>query len=418
MIDPGLERALFDALCQVPIIDPHSHVDPLHPVSRTLDDILGYHYYTELAHSAGMGQECLAPDFNPRERASIVLEYLERCDNTVQYRWLVEIARSFLEFEGDRITAGDTHWLWSAAERQMARPDWENQVLSRSNVEKVFLTNEFDDPLEGFDAGRYVPCLRADDLVFRIGQPEIRQRFAAAVGSEPGDVASLRSGLMQLFDRFVRRGAKCCAISLPPHFVARPAVDPQAAANRPLPHDAGILEWAVFWLLSECCRDFQLPLALMYGVNRNVYADGVERGRDLFDQRASLIQLRELFNAFPEVTFCVSVLSSGLNQELASYAWIFPNVFAFGHWWYSNLPTYIESDARARLQCAPKTKQIGYYSDAYKLEFILPKYNMYRRGLARVLAKDYVADQGWTEERAVGLARCLLRDNVQRIFRL
>ena len=51
---------LNSALSNIPLIDPHSHIDPLAPVSKSLDDILGYHYYTELAHSAGMGQAVLA----------------------------------------------------------------------------------------------------------------------------------------------------------------------------------------------------------------------------------------------------------------------------------------------------------------------------------------------------------------------
>ena len=82
------------------------------------------------------------------------------------------------------------------------------------------------------------------------------------------------------------------------------------------------------------------------------------------------------------------------------------------------MPAYIEPDARARLTAVPATKQIGYYSDAYKLEFILPKFNMYRRVLAKVLADEFVLGRGWSEERAVGLARLVLRDNVQRIFAL
>ena len=48
----------------------------------------------------------------------------------------------------------------------------------------------------------------------------------------------------------------------------------------------------------------------------------------------------------------ISVLASVTNQELVSYAWIFPNVVTNGHWWYSNTPTYIEHDARARLEAA------------------------------------------------------------------
>src|ERR1700730_13114113 len=154
----------------------------------------------------------------------------------------------------------------------------------------------------------------------------------------------------------------------------------------------------------------------MIGVNRRVYADGVYQGQDLFDQRTSLIQYRELFNDFPEVTFCVSVLTSVQNQELVSYSWIFPNVVTSGHWWYSNIPAYIEPDLRARLQAVPKVKQIGYYSDAYKLEFVLPKYTMSRRILARILANDFARPGIYTEEQAIEFARLLLRENAQRIF--
>jgi glucuronate isomerase len=101
-----------------------------------------------------------------------------------------------------------------------------------------------------------------------------------------------------------------------------------------------------------------------------------------------------------------------------SYSWIFPNVVTCGHWWYSNIPVYIEQDLRARLEAVPKTKQVGYYSDMYKLEFALPKYNMYRRVLAKVLAERFVREGTLTEARAVDLARCVLHDNVKRIFQV
>jgi glucuronate isomerase len=395
----SLVRELFAEICRIPLIDPHSHIDPHRPAARNLDEILGYHYYTELAHSAGMDQTPLAAEVDPRQRVRAILAHMDRFDNTTQYAWFLEIARTFLGFQGERVRAGDADALWDAAERLMSQANWENEVLRRSNIEKVFLTNDFDDPLEGFDTSRYVPCLRTDDLVFHLDKPEVRQRLAKATGIEVGDAASLRRAIRHLFEHFSRHGAKACAISLPPDFAPRPGSD-------------------AFWVLAEHCREFGLPFDLMIGVNRRIYKGGVYQGQDLFDQRTSLIQYAELFNAFPEVTFCISVLSSGQNQELVSYSWIFPNVVTSGHWWYSNIPAYIEVDLRARLQAVPKVKQIGYYSDMYKLEFGLPKFNMYRRLLARVLADDFVRPGVLSETGAVELARCILRDNVQRIFRV
>jgi glucuronate isomerase len=395
----SLVRELLAEICRIPLIDPHSHINPHRPAARSLDDVLGYHYYTELAHSAGMDQSPLAVGVEPRQRVRAILAHMDRFDNTAQYAWFLEIARTFLDFQGERVTAADTDTLWDAAERRMSQPDWENEVLRRSNIEKVFLTNDFDDPLEGFDTNRYVPCLRTDDLVFHLDKPDVRERLAKATGIEVGDAESLRRAIGKLFEHFTRHGAKACAISLPPDFA------PCRGQN-------------AFWMLAEHCREFRLPFDLMIGVNRRVYKGGVYQGQDLFDQRTSLIQYAELFNAFPDVTFCISVLSSGQNQELVSYSWIFPNVVTSGHWWYSNMPAYIEVDLRARLQAVPKTKQIGYYSDMYKLEFGLPKFNMYRRLLSRVLADDFVRPGILSETGTVELARCLLRDNVERIFRV
>jgi glucuronate isomerase len=422
MLHDRLAEDLYAEICRIPLIDPHTHIDPLRPAARTLADILGYHYYTELAHAAGMDKAALDVA-DPRERVRAVLYHMSRFDNTAPHLWFMEIARAFFNFQGGRLTIADAGWLWDTAERLLAQPDWEDRVLRRSNIEKVFLTNNFDDPLDGFDTGRYVPCLRTDDLVFHLDQPAVQQRLAQTTGIEAGDVPSLREALGELFQHFTRHGARACAISLPPTF--SPAPVPENELANALSNVAGRREGGdyrptmargIFWMLVEFCREYGLPFDLMIGVNRRVYEHGVYQGQDLFDQRTSLLQYAALFNAFPDVSFCVSVLSSGQNQELVSYSWIFPNVVTSGHWWYSNIPAFIEPDVRARLQGVPKTKQLGYYSDMYKLEFGLPKFNMYRRILAQVLADDFLRPRIYTEAQAVELARLLLRDNARRIF--
>jgi glucuronate isomerase len=401
IFDPEVQE-LYDGMCRFPLIDAHTHINPRQAAARSLDEILGYHYYTELAHSAGMDKAPLAADVDPRDRVRAILAHIDRFDNSVQFSWFLEIARSFLGFEGERLTAADADWLLDAADKRFSQPDWESEVLRRSKVEKIFLTNDFDDPLEGFDTDRYVPCLRTDDLVFGLKSPEVQRRTAEATGVSPAGTKQLSDALGKLFDHFKKHGTRACAVSLPPDFHPVPTKD--------------LSPGGVLWLLAEFCRDFKLPFDLMIGVNRRVYENGVYQGQDLFDQRTSLIQYRELFNAFPDVTFCISVLSSAQNQELVGYSWIFPNVVTNGHWWYSNVPAYIEPDLRARLQAVPKTKQIGYYSDAYKLEFVLPKFNMYRRILAHLLMNDFIRPKIYTVKQALEMARLLLRENAQRIF--
>lgn len=423
-----LRQRIFHELDSIALIDPHTHINALQPASQNLADILGYHYYTELAHSAGLPKDQIEDaDLDPKEKCRRLIENLGPIENTIQYSWFVEMAREFFDFDGNWITANNWEAIYETAQKKMADGGWANTVLTQSKLDAVFLTNDFDDPLDGFDTSVYIPCLRTDDLVFHLAKPEVRERLKKATDTDVVDSDSLWKAIGRLFDHFTSKNAKACAISLPPDFAptkvgkgradtAIAEVFEQGLDAQPTHRKA--LANFVFWTLAECCAEYKLPFDLMIGVNRGVYADGVHQGQDLYDSRVSLIQYRELFNAFPQVTFPISVLASVTNQELASYAWIFPNVVTNGHWWYSNTPSFIEHDTAARLEAVPKTKQIGYYSDMYKLEFALPKFAMYKRLLAKVLAERFVIDRGWPEEHAIALGKQVLRGNVEQIFGL
>ncbi len=417
-------RELLEEIRRWPIFDPHSHIDPHRPAARDLDEILGYHYYTELAHSAGMPAADVAPELPPRARVENLARRLATLDNTVQYSWLVEIARTFHGFEGDRIGPEDVPGLYDRALHDRDGAAWDEKVWRTTNLEAVFLTNDFDDPLEGWDVEKYVPCLRTDDLALKLHRPGTVERLKAATGVDVGDLEGLRAAIGALFERFVARGARACAVSLPPDFAPRPAAPKRAVTPirralrgldlRPDEHDE--IRATVFWMLAEFCADFGLPFDLMIGPVRDVYPAGVAGGRDLFDRRVSLYEYRALFNHFSGVTFPVSTLAPDAGAELVAYSWIFPNVLPMGHWWYSNVPAFIAADLKARIQAVPKVKLLGYYSDAYKLEFILPKFDMYRRVLAETLAGEAVVKQGWTVERALEVAKLALVDNPRRVF--
>ncbi len=421
-----LRHRLFTELNSLVLVDPHSHIQPLAPASTTLADLLGYHYYTELAHSAGMPQELLrVPGADPRETVRRLVAHLEPLRNTIQYSWLIEMAQTFFGFRDEHLTMDNWESLYDAAQQRAAAADWPEQVLRESNLHSVFLTNDFDDPLRGWDTSVFVPCLRTDELVFKLADESVRQRLESTTDLSLTGIGAVREALARLFARFVARGARACAISLPPDFA--PTHVPDGRAETAWDHvrgaegggderDRRALSHFVFWTLTEMCAEHRLPFDLMIGVNRGVYATGVFQGQDLYDSRVSLTQYAELFNHFPQVTFPVSVLASVTNQELTSFAWIFPNVVTCGHWWYSNTPAYIEHDLAARLEAVPATKQIGYYSDMYKLEFGLPKFRMYKRVLAKVLAERFVIDRGWSEGRAIDLGTQVLRGNVERIF--
>ncbi|MCP6769795.1 hypothetical protein NL529_33610, partial [Klebsiella pneumoniae] len=55
----ALTQRILTELNGIRLIDPHSHINPHAAASKTLADILGYHYYTELAHSAGLPRNAI-----------------------------------------------------------------------------------------------------------------------------------------------------------------------------------------------------------------------------------------------------------------------------------------------------------------------------------------------------------------------
>jgi glucuronate isomerase len=422
-------QRILEAIEKIPLIDPHTHINPLIPASSNLADLLGYHYYTELAHSSGMRKSRIESPggLSPRSLVGrLFTEGLPSVSNTVQYDWFLDICRLFFGWEDFEVSSNNWESLYDEAEKIMSNANWAEEVLRKSNVEALFLTNNFDDDLVGFNKDVYIPCLRADELVFQLRAPGVRERLISSSSMNlTGSLASLREVLEERVKHFITAGCRACAISLPPDFA--PEFIPfeqatQAWESALQSHQAFAtskdrsLSYWVFWTLSELCDQYELPFDLMVGVNRDVYRDGVHQGRDLFDSRMSLIQYAELFNSFPNVKFPVSVLASVTNQELVSYSWIFPNVITNGHWWYSNTPNFISFDLSSRLQSIPRNKQIGYYSDAYKLEFIAPKFSMYRKILASTLAEDFVVTRKWPEEKAIQLGFEVIRGNISSVF--
>jgi glucuronate isomerase len=128
----------------------------------------------------------------------------------------------------------------------------------------------------------------------------------------------------------------------------------------------------------------------MIGSKRGVYIHGIPEGRDKSEPVSNLDGLLYLLNTYQDVNFPISVVSPTQSQELAECARIFRNVYASGHWWYANTEKEIEDSLATRLELSPHRKHLGQYSDAYILELIWPKYDMYRRIESNVFSEKYV----------------------------
>jgi glucuronate isomerase len=134
-----LQQRLYQALDALPLVDSHSHTQPLQPSARSLWDILGYHYYTELAHASGMSRSVvLDPTLSDSERVCLLVKHLPALENTVQYQWFIELARTFFGFEDDRLTASNWEPLAATVATRTADPAWSSHVLKTTGLCRVF----------------------------------------------------------------------------------------------------------------------------------------------------------------------------------------------------------------------------------------------------------------------------------------
>src|SRR3954447_23695370 len=110
-----LRQRLYQQLDSLVLVDPHTHKTPLQPASKTLADVLGYHYYTELAHSAGMPREDIEePGLDPKEKVARLVRSLGPLENTIQYSWLIEMLGEFFGFEDERLTEQNWEAVYDA----------------------------------------------------------------------------------------------------------------------------------------------------------------------------------------------------------------------------------------------------------------------------------------------------------------
>ena len=132
------EAEILSELEAIRLIDPHTHINPYAPASKTLADILGYHYYTELAHSAGLERERIEEEgLDPKEKVGRLVPWLHTIENTAQYSWLLEMCLVFFDFTDDRITEANWEALYDSSAEKMKADDWEQKVLHASGLDQV-----------------------------------------------------------------------------------------------------------------------------------------------------------------------------------------------------------------------------------------------------------------------------------------
>ena len=131
----------------------------------------------------------------------------------------------------------------------------------------------------------------------------------------------------------------------------------------------------------------------------------------------TIAQLAEMIGRHPKLRFQCFLANRHANQSLCTLARELPNFSLAGYWWHNFFPDVIRQIIGERLDMLPANKQIGFFSDAYCVEWTYAKAIIVRKQLARVLAEKIEQGQ-FSFDEALGMARAILFDAPQSLLRM
>jgi hypothetical protein len=404
-----LEAAVPQVLEATPFIDIHTHL--FAPGFGKIglwgiDELLTYHYLEAELFRSSPVHPAKYWTLSKTQRADLIWKTL-----FVENAPVSEAARGVIAVLQALGLDANTRTLQPAREyfQNQKLGDHIPRVFKLAGIREVVMTN---DPLDPEEAAAWnsnvevAPAFRAAlriDRILNEWETHWTALAAQGFGVEQGCGEQTLSEVRRFLASWVTRMQPAyMAVSLPDTFFF-----PMEDARTVLIREAVL----------PSCREFNLPLALMIGVRRQV--NPVLKNAGDAVGKADLRSLENLCREFPDNRFLVSVLSRENQHELCVYARKFSTLLPFGCWWFLNNPSLVEEITRMRLEMLG-VSFIPQHSDARVLEQVIYKWRSTRRTLAPVLAKTYellIADgRGVTREDIERDVTRLFRGNFERFL--
>ena len=133
-------------------------------------------------------------------------------------------------------------------------------------------------------------------------------------------------------------------------------------------------------------------------------------------QRA-IAQVGEIISRHPGLKFQCFLSSRHANQSLCTMCRELPNLSLAGFWWHNFFPGAIRQVMEERLDMVSTNKQMGFFSDAYCVEWAYAKAALVRNQMAIVLEQKIVQGQ-YTPAEALDIARAIFFEAPQQTLNM
>ncbi len=439
---PSLIPDLESALAELPVLDAHTHLVGGKLGAQGLHDILLYHMLVSDLYSAGCPSGARLTEY-PRwptreeahRRIEEALPFLAQTRNTSMSWGLRMILRDLYGWD-EPLTAANWRRLDDLVRERAGDRAWHHGILDRLNIRRTVTeiarreNGEDDDRLQyALEWGFFTRCQwgEYDTALYELERcwgrkPESPSPIGA--GKRPATERTIRS----IDD--IRAAVRHYVENIPYDMVTSTATHISTDIDFRMVGDAEMAQ-----ALARRGQSGPAERDVYASYVNELFLDELEKRGDrivyqfsfaaepLPHETASrlsqrtIAQVAEMIGRHPGLHFQCFLSSRHANQSLCTMARELPNLSLVGYWWHNFFPDAIRQVMAERLEMLPLNRQVGFFSDAYCVEWTYGKLLMVRKLLAAVLA-DKIALGQYGFDEAVGIAAATLYDTPQTLLRL
>jgi hypothetical protein len=434
-----LRVVLEEGLAETPLLDAHTHLDAGHLAARGLHDVLLYHMVISDLASAGCPSRVrLSEDPDDAEAEARLVEalpYLRYIQSTSCF-WGVRIILRDLYGWKKPLSVENWRKVDALIRERSVDPVWPREILKRAGIRRACTElwrrkdGAADDVLQY--ALEWAFFTRAQWGVNDIPLYELERAW-----SQPGPGAPLPVTMGEGRPEVMRPIRTVDDVhAAMAHYVARIPYGRVLSTAQHISTDISFREVTEAEMTAALAhREHATP------TDRDVYASYIleaflaelehhaeeivyqfslgaeplpfETGSKL--RQETIFELAAIIARHPKLRFQVFLASAHANQALCTLARELPNLSLAGYWWQNFFPGIIRQVISERLDMVAANKQVGFFSDAYCVDWTYAKSVMVRKQWAEVLAQKVKQGQ-YTIDDALAIARQTMFETPQTLL--
>ncbi|MCL1793786.1 MAG: hypothetical protein FWG34_07945 [Oscillospiraceae bacterium] len=432
-----MKNEIYNELCKIPMLDAHTHIDASHMCARGLHDILLYHMVISDLYSAGCPEGSRLSE-EPGEaeieqRIKSALPYIKHIQNTSCFWGMKTILCDLYDWEED-ITEENWRKI-DAVIRAKSEQKWAKEILGKTNIKRVStelwrghggLHDEvFQYSLE------WAFFTRNQWNTYDTALLELEHAWNQDIPGAPLGVTADKESLnfkkkIKDIDDVAEAVRHYCEkipyekiISTASHLSTDITYAPvtreqmvEALKNRA---GAGEIERDIYAnyineLYYKALSEKSAKIVLNYSIGAEPLP--YESGSKL--RTETVFELAGLIDKYKNLNFSFYLSSQHQNQALCTLARELPNVSLTAYWWHNFFPWSIRQLISQRLDMLPANKQVGFFSDAYCVDWVYAKAMIVRKQLAEVLAEK-IAQGQYSFESALATAKQIVYETPRQL---